>query len=177
MTIGPNGFPILATASNSNGSFVRVFHRIVSNAFDSVILHHHNASVALGRAARRFVTGLAGLGVLSLAVLPPEHVHLTRTHDGHHAPVVHRHYTAHQRDASVTASIGDHDGQPLWLDEPFTASTRAVTPVPPVQATLNQDRPAIGVLARLDAVGFASVSVHDPPLRTSSGLRAPPASI
>lgn len=146
--------------------------------FDSVSLRRHNASVALGRAARRFVTGLAALGVLSLAFLPPEHLHHTWTHDGHRSEIIHRHYAPHRPVAGNTASIGDHDGLPTWLDTPLTTSTRATAPVRPVDAVLNQDRPAApSPLKRLDAVAFASLSVHGPPLTTPPGLRAPPPSI
>jgi len=126
------------------------------------------------------VTGLAALGVLSLAFLPSEHLHVTRTHDGHHSDVVHRHYTPHAPHhpvAGTTARVGDDDDQPRWLDSPFT-SPRSAAPVHPGnQVLLNQNRPvAPAPLTRLPAVTFVHPSVHDPPLKTPPGLRGPPAS-
>lgn len=155
------------------------------NAFDWSASARHNAFVTLGRVARRFVTGVAALGVLSLALLPPEHLHVTQTHDGHYSDVVHRHYTPHtpHQLANGTASIGDHsigdhDDQAVWLDAPFTTSTKVVAPAPSVDAVLNQGQLAAPLpLKRLDAVAFAALLVHDPPLTTPPGLRAPPPSI
>lgn len=121
------------------------------------------------------MTGLAALGVLSLASLPPEHLHVTRTHDGHHSDVIHRHYASHQPAAGKTAGVSDDDGQPRWLDSPFIGASPAAQ-IDPIDQLLHQDRPAVP--ARLTGVGSVAPthpSIHGPPLEAPSGLRAPPA--
>ena len=136
----------------------------------------HNAFVARGGAVRSFVTGLAALAVLSLAVLPPEHLHLTRTHDGHHSDVVHRHYSPHLP-ADAMTSIGDHDDQPVWLDAPFTTPTRVAGPVRPVDTVLNQGRPAaLSAKASRPGSGCPPSCLRPRPDLTLPTPRAPPAS-
>lgn len=140
----------------------------------------HNASVAFARVARRFVIGVTVLGVLGLAVLPPEHFHRAGTRDGHRSGITHRHYAPHPPVAgpASAARMNDHDDRPVWLDASLPAPTRAVALVCPTDAILNQESPAApSPLKRLGAVEFASLRVHGPPLATPLGLRAPPASI
>jgi hypothetical protein len=136
-----------------------------------------SASVALNGAVSRFVAGVAALGVLGLGLLPPEHVHLAHAHDDHHATLDHRHFAAHQPGAGHSASIGDHDDdddEALWLDSSFIGAKPAPHVRPMAQAH-RHDAPAIGPqLRRVGLVLLARPSIHDPPLRTSPGLRAPP---
>jgi hypothetical protein len=123
---------------------------------------------------QRLVAGIGALGVFSLALLPLEHLHVTRTPDGHHSDVVHRHYAPHRPISGTGIGDEDHDDQPQWLDSPFISpelkspgdgSSRLATvslPIPPPLPT-SQWTPRI-----LD------VSAHDPPWAAPPGLRAPP---
>lgn len=120
------------------------------------------------------MTGLAALGVLSLVFLPPEHLHVTRTHDGHHSDIIHRHYTPHQSGAGNTASVADDDDQPRWLDPPFIGA-RPAAQIHPIDQLLDQKPPTLPPpLPRLRSFAVTYPSVHGPPSKTPSGLRAPP---
>lgn len=123
---------------------------------------------------RKLIAGLSVLGVLSVALLPPEHVHFTRSDDGHHSDIIHRHFESHHPIAAE-ASVGHEDDDVLWLDEssftspklpphiyPFDRFLYESLPVPPPQ-------PASRWMPRA-----IHVSVHGPPWATPHGLRAPP---
>lgn len=135
----------------------------------------HNATVAFVRGLRRFVTGLASLSILSLAFLPPEHLHITRTHHGHHSDVIHRHYTPHHSAASHKASVGDEDAdQPRWLDSSFI-NVNPATQSHPIDRCLHLEIPSTRPrVTWLGSIGVDHPSIHDPPPKTSPGLRAPP---
>jgi hypothetical protein len=129
--------------------------------------------VVLDRALQKLFAVLGAFGVLSLAVLPAEHVHVAQVRDGHHAGVVHRHYEPHHA-AGRDTNFTDDDHDIHWLDSSFT-SPQPTPHQPPIHQLLNE-RPQLQApeatcrrTARLD-----SVSVHDPPPLTPSGLRAPP---
>jgi hypothetical protein len=122
---------------------------------------------------RRLIAGLAVLGVLGLALLPPEHLHVTRTDDGRHSDVIHRHYEPHHP-AAAEASVGHEDDEALWLDSPFT-SPKLASKVYPVNQCLNEELPlSQAQQTSRRTLPFVHVSVHDPPSATSHGLRAPP---
>jgi hypothetical protein len=113
------------------------------------------------------------LGVLSLALLPAEHVHVAHEHDGYHADVVHRHFAPHH--AAGSASLADYDDPDVhWLSSWFTAPQPAPLPasVDFVEAELSLLLPPQLTCER--SVRIDDVSVHDPPPVTPSGLRAPP---
>jgi hypothetical protein len=119
------------------------------------------------------VTGvLATFGLLAMAWLPQEHVHLIRTHDGHHPDVVHRHYESHQR--SETKAALDHGDEGIeWLAASFTKPKPSPVGYPILQ--LLNDPPVAPLEAvRVRAFRIVRVSVHDPPWLAASGLRAPP---
>jgi hypothetical protein len=113
------------------------------------------------------------LGVLSLAVLPAEHLHMTHEHDGHHAEVVHRHFAPHHPLGEPSlADFDDHDVH--WLSSWFTSPPRTDQ-----QVSLQQlaTQPPLFLLPQLTherTVRIDDVSVHDPPPVTPCGLRAPP---
>lgn len=122
------------------------------------------------------MSGLAALGVLSLAFLPPEHLH-TRTHDGHHSDVIHRHYEPHHPTAGYRQSVGDtdDDDHPLWLASSFIGASPAAQ-IHSIDQLLHEDtRVEPSPLTWLGSVTRARPSIHDPPPKTSSGLRGPPA--
>jgi hypothetical protein len=133
-----------------------------------------NATVVVSRLVRKSAAGLAVLGVLALALLPPEHVHATETHDGHHSDVVHRHYEPHHPMAAG-ASVGyDEDHQTRWLDSPFIGP-QSLSHVYQVDQLLHEDLPVLQPQqASRRTPSFVYVSTHDPPWATSHGLRAPP---
>jgi hypothetical protein len=144
--------------------------------FDVSPPHAHNDWVVRG-GVQRVATCLAVLGVLGLGLLPPEHVHVTYTPDGHRSEFVHRHFGAHHRapDAADTAvEHGDRDHQPRWLSSLFTGPS-VNSPVQPV-GQLYHEYPPVEPLAEASARSreLIDVSVPDPPWTTSHGLRAPP---
>jgi hypothetical protein len=124
---------------------------------------------------RQISAVLAALAVVSLVLLPPEHVHTTRIHDGHHSDLVHRHFEGHRSDAAKQSFDDDDDQVVQWLDSRFTSPRPASHTHPPVTPFLTTVPPLLlpqptsrRILTAID------VSVHDPPGIPSSGLRAPP---
>lgn len=120
------------------------------------------------------LTGVFAIcGVLGLALLPPEHVHLTRTRDGHHAELIHRHLESHFGTGHSNA-LHDGDDDVEWLQAAFT-----VPPVSPLAFSaieLTDGRPLVPRRATGAEKVISSVrlSAHDPPWVPTSGLRAPP---
>ena len=123
---------------------------------------------------RRWITGLAVLGVLGLALLPPEHLHVARAADGLDSDLIHRHFEPHHP-VGAESNIGHFENdEALWLDSPFTGPTAALQ-VYPVTQSLTEDLPVPQPQQTWrSGLPFAHVSVHDPPSATSHGLRAPP---
>ena len=119
---------------------------------------------------------VALLGLLGLALLPPEHVHDQDDH-GHHTEIVHRHFEAHHpvSTQSHVDDDADENEDTHYLTAVFTAPEPfhggpvvAVVVVhvalvsPPLVSQVALDSPA--------ALG------HDPPWRSSLSPRAPPTS-
>jgi hypothetical protein len=122
---------------------------------------------------RKSVTGLAVLGVLALALLPPEHVHVTQTDDGHHSEVTHRHFEPHHQ-VAAEERVDHEDDQARWLDSPFIGP-QPLSHVYRVDQFLHEDLPILEPQqASRRTQPFIHVSVHDPPSASSHGLRAPP---
>ncbi len=129
----------------------------------------HNTSVVACGFFRRSVTGLAVLGMLTLALLPPEHLHAAGTEEDHHADVIHRHWEAHH---PAAPAVHEDDHATLWIDSPFTHPEVTSHVAPDAQGAVSDlSRPRD---ASLHAWPIVRVSVHDPPGVTSNGLRAPP---
>ncbi|MPZ20677.1 MAG: hypothetical protein GEV06_22620 [Luteitalea sp.] len=133
----------------------------------------HNAAVVGRCRVRKLTAGLAVMGLFVLAWLPREHRHVTRTDDGRHSDVIHRHFEPHHPAGTHTSvSHEDHDTQ--WLDSPFTGPT-LVSHVSPVNHLLYEDPPIPQPpQATRWAAASIHVSVHDPPWASSHGPRAPP---
>lgn len=127
-----------------------------------------------GPLLRKLVAVVGVCGLVGLALLPPEHVHLTEAPDGHHSDVVHRHYAPHHPIESHSNLDGqDHDIH--WLDLAFT-SPRSTPQQPLLNLVLSKCLQVLGPELTCDrAARVDDVSVHDPPPLGSFGLRAPPA--
>jgi len=115
--------------------------------------------------------------VLAFLLAPFTHVHAAAheaDHQGHGSVLVHSHFSAHasrhSENASVSADDNDASG-PTQLDI-FNFSTPAPISIPEIPTTgfrLPEIREAFG------RVTVPTVRAHGPPLRSSPGLRAPPA--
>jgi len=113
------------------------------------------------------------LGILGLAVLPPEHVHAGRTPDGHPRDVVHRHLDGHLQ-AGAGAHVAPDDGTPRWLDSPYVGA-RSATRVDCVDVAVEHEWPAAPPThAGAWSPRRATSAVHDPPPWGPIGLRGPP---
>ena len=130
-------------------------------------------TLVCSRVLQRLVAILGAAGVLGLGLLPSEHVHVTRTPDGHHSDVIHRHFESHHP-IETEASIGHGDDDVHWLESSFTSPT----PPPhayPVTQLLNERLQAPPPQPAYEwTIRAVRVSVHDPPWMSASGLRAPP---
>jgi hypothetical protein len=128
------------------------------------------------RQTRQQLSGtLSVLAVLAFAMLPDEHIHFARTHDGHHSDVVHRHFEPHHPEGPQPAVDHSDDDQDVqWLRTSFIGAESA--------GYICQDNQMVegGLSAtapeptRHRTVQALFVSVHAPPWSTPSGLRAPP---
>jgi hypothetical protein len=123
------------------------------------------------------VVGFTVLGVLGLVLLPAEHLHQSASHDGHHPDVIHRHLQPHHvfehHDANTTIDHGEDDNA-RYLSAVFVGP-KAASGVVRVQSFVIADFP-LAFSAQITQWTFRALNVHahDPPWRTSSGLRAPP---
>ena len=134
----------------------------------------YTASLMARGFLRSSVTAMAALGVLTLAVLPAEHLHVAGTEDGHHADVIHRHWEVHRPAGAETHVAHEDDHATLWLDSPFT-DPEVVSRIYPDAQGLFFDLPVPRPQqASRFTTPFVRVSVHDPPGNTSHGLRGPP---
>jgi len=116
---------------------------------------------------------LALLGLLGLALLPPEHVH-DQDHDGHHTELVHRHFEAHHPVPDQTHVDDDADEDAHYLIAVFTESEPSfhggrVDDV--VAADVALTSPPLVSQVALDSPAALG---HDPPWRYSLSPRAPP---
>jgi hypothetical protein len=132
------------------------------------------AVVTRGPRTRRSLVGASILGVLSLAVLPPQHLHVSRTDDGHHRDFIHRHFEPHHPITHET-TFDDEDHDPQWLDSSFTTPKPApeVFPLRPSAAVALVVIPS--PIAPWCALRAEHAPVHGPPGTTPQALRAPPA--
>ena len=115
--------------------------------------------------------------VLGLLLAPFTHVHAAAPeddHPGHGSVLVHSHFSAHasrhSENASFSADDDDASG-PTHLDI-FTFATPSPISIPDIPTTgfrLPEVREAVG------RVTVPTVRAHGPPVRSSPGLRAPPA--
>src|SRR5712691_7671038 len=93
--------------------------------------------LAKGRLTRKLIAGATVLGVLGLAWLPPEHVHITRTHGDHHADVVHRHFESHHPIGNEVR-VGDDDDDVRWLDGSSFTYPKPAPHIYPVDQVLTE---------------------------------------
>ena len=122
---------------------------------------------------RRVSACLGALGVLGLAFLPPEHVHLAADHDHLRAEVVHRHFAPHHAAAPQT-HVENPDDDPTYLSSVFT--------VPGDASVAGPDYVGLVASQPEDTVpGFTQwhrrtrdLRAHDPPWACGHGLRGPP---
>lgn len=127
---------------------------------------------------RRRTATLAVIGLLGLAVLPPEHVHVGAAHDGRHEAVIHRHFEAHHESVDGAIRLDDGDDEPIWPDAPFVVTSR--TPAPSLTATpvlRGAGSIALASAGRWERHAAGSSPIHDPPLISFAGFRGPPASV
>lgn len=125
---------------------------------------------------RRGVVSLAVLGLMGLALLPPEHFHPSRDHDSGHADVVHRHLAPHHlfEGHGTTASVDHTDDGAQYLSAVFVAPKSAPR-IDPIQSFVIVGLPAVQPAQTSHrALPSLDVRVHDPPWRTAFGLRGPP---
>ena len=122
----------------------------------------------------RAVACLAVLGVVALALLPPEHVHLGADHDDHVRPeTVHRHFAPHHPIA-IQTHVEPPDDEATYLDNAFAPLPQFAGPGPqqPSYAVL----PEIPVTRRVTTWHPKSrdLRAHDPPWADAPSLRGPP---
>ena len=121
---------------------------------------------------RRVSAALCVLGVVGLALLPPEHVHHAADHD-HDAEVVHRHFEPHHA-ARPQVHVENPDEDATYLSSVFT-----------LPDTDSLSRPALvftaATLPAITAPVFTpwhfekrDLRVHDPPWARALSLRGPP---
>jgi len=138
--------------------------------------------VVVRRFLRQSVAALAVLGVLGLALLPREHVHVLQAAEGHHSDLIHRHFEPHRPDvdarghtAGALPGVDHPDEDAQYLSSPFIGPDPAPQIAPaqlPVAAHSSVPRlpPLLGWLPRLP-----HASAHGPPpWARPHGLRAPP---
>lgn len=116
------------------------------------------------------------MGLLGLALLPAEHIH-SRIEDGHHSEIVHRHFEAHHP-VSTDPSV-DHDDEDgaQYLTTAFTVAKPASGAYPGSEyVVIAFPIPQTRLVSRR-STPRSFTSVHDPPWRVSSGLRAPPLAV
>jgi hypothetical protein len=142
-----------------------------------MIRRSDNLAVVAYGLTRRVVGSLAVLGVLGLALLPPEHFHASRDHDSRHADVVHRHLAPHHlfEPHGTNAGVDHTDDDAQYLSAAFVGPKSAPR-IDPIQSyvtgSLLSTRPAQTLRPALPS---PDVRVHDPPWCASLGLRGPPA--
>jgi hypothetical protein len=140
--------------------------------------------VSLNRSVQRFFARLAVLGLLSLGVLPVEHVHTIQTADSHHTEVAHRHFDPHHDDHdepadadhdAAVSGLDDHDNA-VWIVSSFTTPGTS-SHICSFGDLLQQGSSIVEVPRTI--IGMvppdAPQSDHDPPWARSLGPRAPPA--
>jgi hypothetical protein len=131
--------------------------------------------MVFARLKRQTIAASAILAMLGFAVLPAEHIHVARTHDGHHSDVVHRHFESHHLPRTDTR-VGhvDDDDEVQWLTNAFAGPNSLRYAPPRVEPAIAPSIPDPPLTVRR-AIQPLFVSVHDPPWTPPSGLRAPPA--
>ena len=135
-------------------------------------------NVTLDGLLRRVTAAMAVLGLLGLAMLPVEHVHAEAAQDGHHGPVIHRHFATHHQAVDDALRFEEGDDEPIWLDTTFVVASVRLAPGPTPTGVVPGTQPL-----RSDTAGpwersvVAAAPIHDPPLITSVGFRGPPASV
>ena len=77
-----------------------------------------------GSLLRRVSAGLGALGVIGLALLPPEHVHLAADHYDVRAEVVHRHFQPHHP-VAPQIHVENLDEDATYLNSAFTIPAQA----------------------------------------------------
>ena len=125
-------------------------------------------------AVRRLLATVGVLGILGLALLPPEHVHLGEDHDDHVRPdVVHRHFTPHHQ-ISIETHVEPTEDDATYIHDAFTVPAQASLAAPhtPPFVVLPQQEVVLGI-TQWQPTG-CDLRVHDPPWACAQGLRGPP---
>ena len=126
-----------------------------------------------GSLLARVSAWLGTLGVLGLAVLPPEHVHLAADHDHLRAEVVHRHFDPHHAVAPQT-HVENPDDDPTYLSSAFTIPVHA-SGVGPGDASILVVEPEDTAPAFTPwHATRRDLRAHDPPWGRAHSLRGPP---
>ena len=122
---------------------------------------------------RRVSACLAAFGLVGLALLPPEHVHVAANHDHGRTEVVHRHFEPHHATAPQT-HVENPDDDPTYLSSAFTVPT-------PVSVVGHGNAWVLAATSGVAAPGFTQwhrrtrdLRVHDPPWACVHSLRGPP---
>ena len=138
-------------------------------------LHRHNPLVHT-RPGRIALACPLSVGIAGASLLPAEHVHRTSDHDDHPA-LIHRHKAPHMTHPEVSATLDHDEDAPQWLDSPYVG-VRSATFAPTLGILVNETPSATARDAntRRGVPVAHAPPIHDPPL-TTSGLRAPPASL
>ena len=127
------------------------------------------------RLFRRLTALVAACGVIAVAWLPQEHMHLDRTADGHRTAIIHQHYEPHH---PLETEVGHDDSADRieWLSSSFTPPKPTVS-VHPIQPLLDVPVPEPRLRpVRQWTQGPPQVFIDDPPGTSTLGLRAPPSS-
>jgi hypothetical protein len=126
------------------------------------------------KAGARAVAWLAVLGIVGMAVLPPEHVHLGADHDDHVRPeVVHRHFAPHHQ-ISIETHVEPPEADATYIHAAFTVPEQASLAAP--------DTPPFVVLPQAEVLVISTqwhqtgrdLRDHDPPWARPHALRGPP---
>lgn len=125
------------------------------------------------RGGRCVAACLAVLGVLGLALLPAEHVHV-RTEDGQPADLIHRHFEAHHPVGSNPGLDHDEGHEATWLNSAFVTGVSRLLGHPVDQLVGTSPPTAPDPEVSPTWTPGDPESVHDPPSTSSHGLRAPP---
>ena len=129
-----------------------------------------------GSRTSSLVALVAAWSLLALSVLPMAHAHVADDHDDHHAEAIHRHLAPHHPVTDTPEFESGDEHEVVWLDTSYLTSSKHHTIVvfTAIAGALSVLSPAPRIVALPTE---QSASAPDPPWRSSTGLRAPPASV
>lgn len=123
---------------------------------------------------RRASACLVTLGIIGLAVLPPEHVHLAADRDDHlRGEVVHRHFEPHHADFPQS-HLENPDADAAYLSGAFTLPGQPSVVAPDGSSlVLEAADPAVPGFTQWHG-NARDLRAHDPPWARAHALRGPP---